>query len=653
AGGLDTYTAKSTAFTGTETIAVSATLTDTAGNTSGAGTLTLNPVDTTAPAAPTLTEVTSNGSVLDAGQTVTFTLTASEALTVATGATLTLSNGATALYNSSTGKFVYTVASGQDISDLKVTGYSGSITDAAGNALAAGGVTLDTGVKIDTTAPTVLISNTGGNTNQSAQTISGTVDIGDVGATVNIYDNGGTTPVATTTVQSDGTWSKSVTLVSGTNSLTAQVTDGAGNAGTSNTVIFTLNTVGPSGGTPVLAPSSDSGVSNSDDITNVTAPTFTMALNTGTVVVGDTVQLLLGGSPLAHPVVYTVTSTDITNGFVSLAVTAGDLGSDGSKSISAQLSDSFGNSNTTAALVITLDTTAPAAPTVSHLADPANNSFDAGFTVAAGAAVTVTVNGTALSAGTLAADFTKSTAGGLDTYTAKSAAFAGTETIAVSATLTDAAGNTSGAGTLTLNPVDTTAPAAPTVSHLADPANGSFDAGFTVAAGAAVTVTVNGTALSAGTLAADFTKSTAGGLDTYTAKSTAFTGTETIAVSATLTDTAGNTSGAGTLTLNPVDTTAPSAPTVSHLADPANNSFDAGFTVAAGAAVTVTVNGTPASVAADFTKSTAGGLDTYTAKSNVFAGTETIAVSATLTDTAGNTSSAGTLTLNPVDTTAP
>ena len=629
--------------------------TDVLGNIGTGATPVVFTLDTTAPTVTTLTDLTSNGSDLDAGQTVTFTLAASETLTIATGAALTLSNGATAAYNSSTGKFVYTVAAGHDTSDLNVTGYSGSITDAAGNALVAGGVALDTHVQLDTTAPVVAINPTGGNTNQSAQPISGTVDIGDAGATVDIYDNGGTTPIATTVVQSDGTWSKSVTLVSGTNLLTAQVTDGAGNIGTSNTVSFTLNAVGPTGGTPVLAPSSDSGVSNSDDITNVTAPTFTVALG-ATVVAGDTVQLLLNGSPLAHPVVYTVTSTDIINGIVSLTVTAGDLGSDGSKSISAELSDSFGNSNDTGALVITLDTTAPSAPTVSHLADPSNGSFDAGFTVTTGAVVTVTENGTALTAGQLAADFTKSTAGGLDTYTAKSNAFVGTETIAVLATLTDAAGNVSNAGTLTLNPLDTTAPSAPTVSHLADPSNGSFDAGFTVTTGAVVTVTENGTALTAGQLAADFTKSTAGGLDTYTAKSNAFVGTETIAVSATLTDAAGNISNAGTLTLNPLDTTAPSAPTVSHLADPSNGSFDAGFTVTTGAVVTVTENGTALTagqLAADFTKSTAGGLDTYTAKSNAFVGTETIAVSATLTDAAGNISNAGTLTLNPLDTTAP
>src|SRR4029077_18067108 len=120
----------------------------------------------------------------------------------------------------------------------------------------------------------------------------------------------------------------------------------------------------------------------------------------------------------------------------------------------------------------------------------------------------------------------KSTAGGLDSYTAKSNAFTGTETIAVSATLTDAAGNTASAGTLALNPVDTTAPSAPTVSHLADPANSSFDAGFTVAAGAAVTVTVNGTALTGVQLAADFTKSTAGGVDTHTGQNAVFNRTE-------------------------------------------------------------------------------------------------------------------------------
>ena len=61
----------------------------------------------------------------------------------------------------------------------------------AGNALVKSGVTLDTHVQVDTTAPTVSINTSGGTTNQNVQLISGSVDIGDVGATVNIYDNGG------------------------------------------------------------------------------------------------------------------------------------------------------------------------------------------------------------------------------------------------------------------------------------------------------------------------------------------------------------------------------------------------------------------------------------------------------------------------------
>ena len=90
----------------------------------------------------------------------------------------------------------------------------------------------------------------------------------------------------------------------------------------------------------------------------MTSPTFTVALNS-TVAVGDTVQLLLGGSALAHDVLHTITAADITAGSVSLAVTAGDLGADGSKSISAKFTDAAGNTSTTAADVIMLDTTAP------------------------------------------------------------------------------------------------------------------------------------------------------------------------------------------------------------------------------------------------------------------------------------------------------
>ena len=77
---------------------------------------------------------------------------------------------------------------------------------------------------LDTTAPVVAITQPRrGPTNQAAQTITGTVDVADAGATVTMLD--GTTALGSAVVQSNGSWSIPVTLSSGSNSLTAQVSD--------------------------------------------------------------------------------------------------------------------------------------------------------------------------------------------------------------------------------------------------------------------------------------------------------------------------------------------------------------------------------------------------------------------------------------------
>ena len=80
---------------------------------------------------------------------------------------------------------------------------------------------------LDTTAPWWRSPAPAVPTNQANQTITGTVDVADAGATVTILD--GATAVGTAIVQGNGSWSSSVTLNSGSNSLTAQVTDAAGN----------------------------------------------------------------------------------------------------------------------------------------------------------------------------------------------------------------------------------------------------------------------------------------------------------------------------------------------------------------------------------------------------------------------------------------
>ena len=183
----------------------------------------------------------------------------------------------------------------------------------------------------------------------------------EAGATVTLFDTNGTTVLGSTTADGSGNWSiTSSTLSGGSHTLTAKQTDLAGNTSVASAgLAVTVDTIAPSGGAPDLAAASDSGVSSTDNITDVTAPSFTVALNP-TVAAGDTVQLLLAGSPLAHPVTHTITAAEVTAGSVSLAVTAGDLGADGGKSVSAQFSDAAGNSSTTSALTITLDTAAPA-----------------------------------------------------------------------------------------------------------------------------------------------------------------------------------------------------------------------------------------------------------------------------------------------------
>lgn len=158
----------------------------------------------------------------------------------------------------------------------------------------------------------------------------------------------------------------------------------------------------------------------------------------------------------------------------------------------------------------------------------------------------------------------------------------------------------------TTHKVDGVAPAAPVITAVADADNASFDQGFTVTTGAAVTVTVGANALNATDLAAKFDKTTANGLDTYTAKAGAFDGTETVKVDASLADTAGNTGNATQVTLKAIDTTAPTISAFSvvdgtHLSVTSDEAGTAGLyttattTTLVGSAAALTAN-TPGSI---------------------------------------------------------
>ncbi|MGJ7918808.1 Ig-like domain-containing protein, partial [Massilia sp. LXY-6] len=366
----------------------------------------------------------------------------------------------------------------------------------------------------------------------------------------------------TASIAADGSWQvpkqtvgKSFDLADGDYVFVASTTSGK-KAITSNPVSVTLDTVAPTA--PTVSLSSDTGISSSDKITSKGALNVTGIETNATV------------------------AYSVDNGQTwSATFTA----KEGVNAVLVRQTDKAGNISASTALNFTLDTTI-AKPTVALATD-------------SGVAGDSLTNNAALAVSPAASDVTRTYTidGGKATTTYVAPTPDGSHTVVV--TDTDTAGNTA-SSTLTFI-LDTTPPTV-AINHLAG-ATG-FDKGFTVTAGAAVTLT--------GATLDQFVKTTAAGVDTYTAKAGAFNG-ETVSVSATLADVAGNT-GSAVLALAPIDTTAPTV-AINHLAGATG--YDKGFTVTAGAAVTLT-----GATLDQFAKTTAAGVDTYTAKTGVFTGTE-------------------------------
>ncbi|MCK1288641.1 heparin lyase I family protein, partial [Bradyrhizobium sp. 44] len=137
ANGVHNFTAKVTNASGTSAGSIPDLIT--------VGTVTTG-TDTTAPTVVSLVAtgngVTAGTGNIGAGSVVTLTVSLSEAVTVAGGTpTLTLNNGGTATYAGGSGSntltFSYTVAAGQNTSDLAVTAFNlnaATVKDSAGNA---------------------------------------------------------------------------------------------------------------------------------------------------------------------------------------------------------------------------------------------------------------------------------------------------------------------------------------------------------------------------------------------------------------------------------------------------------------------------------------------------------------------------------------
>ncbi|HCF5955840.1 TPA: BapA prefix-like domain-containing protein [Pseudomonas aeruginosa] len=396
--------------------------------------------------------------------------------------------------------------------------------------------------------------------------ISGTAE---AGATVILTDGGGN-PIGQATADGSGNWTftPGTPLANGT-VINAVAQDPAGN--TSGPASVTVDAIAPPA--PVIDPSNGVVIS-------------------GTAEAGATVILTDGnGNPIGQ-----VTA----DGSGNWAFTPATPLANGTV-INALAQDAAGNNSSPTSAIV--DSVAPAAPVI----DPSNGSVIAG-TAEAGATVILT-DGNGNPIGQATAD-----GSGNWSFTPGTPLANGT---VVNAVAQDAAGNTSGPASTT---VDSVAPAAPVL----DPSNGSVIAG-TAEAGATVILT-DGGGNPIGQATAD-----GSGNWTFTPSTPLANGT---VINAVAQDPAGNTSGPASVT---VDAIAPPAPVI----DPSNGVVISG-TAEAGATVILTDgNGNPiGQVTADGSGNWSFTPGTPLANGSV--------INALAQDAAGNTSGPASTTVDSV-----
>ena len=273
-----------------------AVVTDAAGNSSTSNTIEVK-VDNTPPAAGTL----SFANLTDTGSSASDFITKDATFDLALAGQET-ATGTTVAYQVSLngGTFAATSPNLSNLADGDYV-FRAVVTDAAGNSSTSNTIE----VKVDNTVPaavatvTALSADTGtaGDfiTNVAAQTVSGTFT-GALGAgeKIQVSADGGTTWVDATTVGTN--WSASgVTLSAGTNTLSVQTIDTAGNTTSGTGHSYTLQTTGPAAVATVTALSADTGSSSSDFITNVAAQTVSGTF-TGALGAGEKIQVSADGS---------------------------------------------------------------------------------------------------------------------------------------------------------------------------------------------------------------------------------------------------------------------------------------------------------------------------------------------------------------------
>ncbi|HDW4617368.1 TPA: BapA prefix-like domain-containing protein [Salmonella enterica subsp. enterica serovar Typhi] len=520
-------------------------------------------------------------------------------------------------------------------------------------------VSVITSVIDDNNQPTVPVLP-GQSTDDRQPILNGT---GEPGATITIFDNG--TPLGTAQVGENGSWTFPVprNLSEGSHNLTVSATDPAGNTSAVSAPWTIVVDITPPA-IPVLTSVVDDqpGITGnlvSGQLTNDATPTLN-----GRGEAGATINVYLDGNPAS--IGTTTVNSDGTWSFTPQTPLA-----NGSHTFTLSATDPAGNSSAVSSgFVLTIDTTPPAAPVIASVAD--NTAPVTGIVPNGGSTneTRPTLSGTG-EAGTTISIYNGSAlvgtaqvqANGSWSFTPSTSLGAGVWNL--TATATDAAGNTSAASEIRSFTIDTTAPAAPVIDTVYDgtgPITGNLSSGQitdearpvisgTREANTTIRLYDNGTLLAE--IPADNSSSWR-----YTPDASLATGNHVITVIAV--DAAGNASPVSDSVNFVVDTTPPLTPVITSVSDDqapglgtianGQNTNDPtptfSGTAEAGATITLYENGT---VIGTTTAQPDGAWSVST--STLASGTHVI--TAVATDAAGNSSPNSTAFTLTVDTTAP
>ncbi len=421
-----------------DTTVINATATDAAGNVSAPGTTTVDAAITVAPniyddIAPVIGQVFSGDTTNDTQPEIS-----GAAGSVPANVTVTIYDDGTKIgetTSNSDGSWSFTPTT--PFTD----GSSHSITytkNGGSNHSPAVDFTVDTtapsSISIaltDDVAPVTGPITEGNTTNDTKPAISGVTE---AGATVTIKD--GSTVLGTVVADGSGNYSFTpiAPLNEGAHSISATATDAAGNTITSTTTNFTVDSIAP---TIEMTITDDVGTSQgpiaNGAIIDDTKPTISGTTEAGaTVTIKDDAGNTLGSATADTNGNYTITpTTALSEGQHYIVVTA---------------TDTAGNSTTASSVVFTVDTTAPTAPVL----DDTDGSIVVG-TAEPGSTITIT-DGNGNPIGTTTAN-----QNGNFSYTPTTLI---PDATVINATATDAAGNESQPGTVT---VDATIQDAPIV----------------------------------------------------------------------------------------------------------------------------------------------------------------------------------------------